>query len=228
MEAIKGEYLGRPYDDIVECFSYVKTHLAFADTDRAIAMGGSYGGALINWIAGHPLGKCFKALVNHQGMLNLSALYGVDVMDMAYGFGGEFWEVRKNYDRYGTSTSELALSKQDLNRLRDMSWERTTFGDSVLHPRWVLFSLVFGETDMLTPKSLLDPGRFTQNWTTPILLIHSDLDFRCPVTEGLAAFTVLKSRGIEARFLNFEDEGHWVLKPENSFKMVEKCVRLDQ
>ena len=163
MEAIKGEFLGRPYEDVVQCFSYVKTHLAFADTDRAIAIGGSYGGVLINWIAGQPLGKRFKALVNHQGMLNLSALYGADVMDIAYDFGGEIWEVRENYDRY-------------------------------------------------------DPGRFTQNWTTPMLVIHSDLDFRCPVTEGLAAFTVLKSRGVEARFLNFEDEGHWVLKPENSLR----------
>ncbi len=163
MEAIKGEFLGRPYDDIVQCFSYLQTHLPYADTSRAVALGGSYGGVLINWIAGHPLGKSFKALVNHQGMLNLSALYGADVMDMAYDFGGEIWEVRENYDRY-------------------------------------------------------DPGRFTQNWTTPMLVIHSDLDYRCPVTEGLAAFTILKSRGVKARFLNFEDEGHWVLKPENSLR----------
>ena len=161
MEAIKGDFLGRPYDDIVQCFSYVQTHLPFADTTRAVALGGSYGAVLINWIAGHPLGKSFKALINHQGMLNLSSLYGADVMDMAYDFGGEIWEVRDNYDRY-------------------------------------------------------DPGRYTQNWTTPMLVVHSDLDYRCPVTEGLAAFTVLKSRGIEAKFLNFEDEGHWVLKPENS------------
>lgn len=51
-----------------------------------------------------------------------------------------------------------------------------------------------------------------------MLVVHSDLHYRCPVTEGLAAFTVLKSRGVEAGFLNFEDEGHWVLKPENSLR----------
>lgn len=48
MEAIKGEFLGRPYDDMVQCFSYVQTRLRFADTSRAVALGGSYGGVLIN------------------------------------------------------------------------------------------------------------------------------------------------------------------------------------
>jgi dipeptidyl aminopeptidase/acylaminoacyl peptidase len=58
--------------------------------------------------------------------------------------------------------------------------------------------------------------RFTENWATPQLVIHSELDYRLTISEGLAAFNVLQSKGIESQFLTFPDENHWVLKPENS------------
>ncbi len=51
---------------------------------------------------------------------------------------------------------------------------------------------------------------------TPMLLIQNDLDFRCPVGQGHELFTSLKRQGVESRFVNFPDEGHWVLKPKNS------------
>lgn len=51
---------------------------------------------------------------------------------------------------------------------------------------------------------------------TPMLVIHNDLDFRVPVSEGIQLFTSLQRQGVTARMLNFPDEGHWVLKPRNS------------
>ena len=51
-----------------------------------------------------------------------------------------------------------------------------------------------------------DPSRFTANWATPQLVIHSSLDYRLTVAEGLAAFNVLQMRGVESLFLNFPDE----------------------
>lgn len=39
-------------------------------------------------------------------------------------------------------------------------------------------------------------------------IIHSELDYRLPVTEGLAAFNVLQSRGVPSRLLTFPDENH--------------------
>jgi dipeptidyl aminopeptidase/acylaminoacyl peptidase len=61
-------------------------------------------------------------------------------------------------------------------------------------------------------KKAANLGKFK----TPMLLIQNDLDFRCPVSQGQELFTVLKRQGVEARFINFPDEGHWVLKPRNS------------
>jgi dipeptidyl aminopeptidase/acylaminoacyl peptidase len=51
---------------------------------------------------------------------------------------------------------------------------------------------------------------------TPMLIIHNDLDFRVPVSEGLQLFTTLQRQGVPSRMINFPDEGHWVLKPRNS------------
>ena len=49
-----------------------------------------------------------------------------------------------------------------------------------------------------------------------MLVIHNDLDFRCPVSQGHELFTTLQRQGVPSRFINFPDEGHWVLKPRNS------------
>jgi len=60
------------------------------------------------------------------------------------------------------------------------------------------------------------PHRYVQNWDAPMLVIHNEKDFRVPVTQGMEAFTAAQMQGIPSRFLYFPDEGHWVLKPQNS------------
>jgi len=63
------------------------------------------------------------------------------------------------------------------------------------------------------------PHRYAANlakYKTPMLIIHNDLDFRVPVSEGIQLFTTLQRQGVPSRFINFPDEGHWVLRPRNS------------
>jgi dipeptidyl aminopeptidase/acylaminoacyl peptidase len=60
------------------------------------------------------------------------------------------------------------------------------------------------------------PHRYASNMKTPTLVITNQLDFRVPVDQGLQLFTALRLRGIPAKALVFEDEGHWVLKTLNS------------
>jgi dipeptidyl aminopeptidase/acylaminoacyl peptidase len=60
------------------------------------------------------------------------------------------------------------------------------------------------------------PHLFVQNWDTPILVIHNELDFRVPFGEGMQAFQAAQLRGIPSRFLSFPDEGHWMSKAQNS------------
>lgn len=59
------------------------------------------------------------------------------------------------------------------------------------------------------------PANFIANWSTPMLIVHGQQDFRVDVSEGYQAFTALQLRRVPAKFLYFPDEGHFVLKPRN-------------
>ncbi|CAN5491223.1 S9 family peptidase [soil metagenome] len=58
-------------------------------------------------------------------------------------------------------------------------------------------------------------GNLAKN-KVPMLIIHNDLDFRCPIGQGHELFSALQRQGVPSRFVNFPDECHWVLKPANS------------
>jgi dipeptidyl aminopeptidase/acylaminoacyl peptidase len=71
---INGEWGGRAYGDLVNCFEHVKEAMPFVDTGNAIAAGGSYGGYMAFWIQGMPLGRKLKAIVAHDGIFSKVAL----------------------------------------------------------------------------------------------------------------------------------------------------------
>jgi hypothetical protein len=55
-----------------------------------------------------------------------------------------------------------------------------------------------------------------RNAKTPTLVIHSQRDYRLDVSEGFQLFTALQRLNVPSKMLYFPDEGHWVLKPQNS------------
>jgi dipeptidyl aminopeptidase/acylaminoacyl peptidase len=59
------------------------------------------------------------------------------------------------------------------------------------------------------------PANYVQNWSTPMLIVHSQNDFRVDLSEGLQAFTALKLRKIPAKFLYFPNEDHFVTRPRD-------------
>ncbi|HEX7518260.1 MAG TPA: S9 family peptidase [Chthoniobacterales bacterium] len=60
------------------------------------------------------------------------------------------------------------------------------------------------------------PHLFADKFKTPTLVVHGQLDFRLDVSEGLQLFTTLQRLKVPSKMLYFPDEGHWVLKPQNS------------
>ena len=60
------------------------------------------------------------------------------------------------------------------------------------------------------------PALAATNFKTPILVVHGQLDYRLDVSEGFQLFTTVQRLGIPSKMLYFPDEGHWVLKPQNS------------
>jgi dipeptidyl aminopeptidase/acylaminoacyl peptidase len=164
--AVAGDWGGRPYQDLENCFTYVSSKLQFVDTSRAIAAGGSYGGYMMNFIAGQPLAKKFKTLICHDGIFNFVSMLATDHPA----------EIKDMFHR----------------------------------PPWKALDA--------EPLDEFCPSRNMCNWSTPMLFIHSDKDYRCPVTQGLMAYNVCQLRRIDSRFLNFPDENHFVLKRENSYR----------
>lgn len=163
-DAIASNWGSLPYWDLVYAWQHANTSISGIDTSRGVAAGASYGGYMMNWIQGHPLGREFRALVTHDGVTNTFADYATE----------ELWFI--NHDMGGIFTGPNSTS----------------------------------------PYGLWNPISYYENWATPHFVIHNDLDFRLPVSEGLQLFNMLQVKGVESKFLNFPDENHWVLKRENS------------
>jgi dipeptidyl aminopeptidase/acylaminoacyl peptidase len=60
------------------------------------------------------------------------------------------------------------------------------------------------------------PHLFADKFKTPTLVVHGQLDYRLDVSEGFQLFTTLQRLKVPSKMLYFPDEGHWVLKPQNS------------
>ena len=60
------------------------------------------------------------------------------------------------------------------------------------------------------------PHLSATNFKTPTMVVHGQLDYRLDVSEGYQLFTTLQRLNIPSKMLYFPDEGHWVLKPQNS------------
>jgi dipeptidyl aminopeptidase/acylaminoacyl peptidase len=163
-DEISGDWGGKAYADIMNGVAYVAS-LPFVDRERIGAAGASYGGYMVNWIAGHndDARVKFKALVSHAGLFNLLGMYG--------------------------ATDELWFPEWE--------FKGTPWTNPQLYLKW-------------------SPHMFVKNFSTPTLVIQGEMDYRVPVTEGLQMFTALQRQGVESKLLYFPDEGHWVLKPQNS------------
>jgi dipeptidyl aminopeptidase/acylaminoacyl peptidase len=127
------------------------------------AAGGSYGGYMTNWMAGHT--NRFKAFVTHAGVFNLENMYGAteELWFPDWEYGGPYWDPKAMAEQYRT----------------------------------------------------FSPHLFAAKFRTPTLVLHGELDYRVPYTEGLSLFTALQRQEVPSRLVVFPDEGHWILKPQN-------------
>ena len=80
---------------------------------------------------------------------------------------------------------------------------------------WDLGGPYWKNNEVLSKYQKFSPHRFVKEWTTPLLVIHGQKDFRVPVTQGMEAFTAAQVQDVPSRFLYFPEEGHWVMRPQN-------------
>lgn len=60
------------------------------------------------------------------------------------------------------------------------------------------------------------PSSYVKNFKTPTLVTHGELDYRVPIGQGQELFTALQEMHVPSKLVQFPDEGHWILKPQNS------------
>ncbi|MGP8092830.1 MAG: prolyl oligopeptidase family serine peptidase [Candidatus Sulfotelmatobacter sp.] len=68
IDSINGDWGGGPFEDLMKGLDYAEQTYPFIDKTRECALGASFGGYMINWIAGHT--DRFKCLVSHDGGFN--------------------------------------------------------------------------------------------------------------------------------------------------------------
>jgi len=93
--------------------------------------------------------------------------------------------------------------------LRSMATET----EELWFPIWEFGGMPWDNPEMYARWS---PSLFVKEFHTPTLVIHGELDFRVPYTQGLQLYTSLQLQKVPSRLIVFPDEGHWVLKPQNS------------
>ncbi|GAA4903350.1 S9 family peptidase [Ferrimonas pelagia] len=159
--SISKDWGGKPLEDLQKGLAAVGEQQPWLDVRNACAAGGSYGGYMMNWIAGN-WNEGFKCLVNHAGLFDMRSFYMVteELWFPEYEFGGPYWEQTDRYERF-------------------------------------------------------NPVNHIDKWQTPMLVLHGAKDYRVPLEQGLAAFTVLKRNNIPAELVVWEEENHWILNPDN-------------
>jgi dipeptidyl aminopeptidase/acylaminoacyl peptidase len=214
-DAIRCNWGGDPYQDIVNVFDWVGKNMPEADNDRAVALGGSYGGYMVNW---------YTSCITHLHTLRENAdLFPPPQQDPRPPPRPEIQSPRLPR-RHHQLRRRPILDRRALLPLPRP--RRRALGQPTMlpHPsRQPLHPLQHPRRLAIPHRHFfhlalekMGPGRLFHEWQTPQLVIHSAKDYRLPISEGLAAYNVLQARGVESQFLMFPDENHWVLQPENS------------
>jgi dipeptidyl aminopeptidase/acylaminoacyl peptidase len=163
-EQISGDYGGQNMQDYLVAIDDVAKE-PYVDKNHLGAVGASYGGFSVYWLAGHHENR-FRAFIAHDGMFNIESAY-LETEEQwfpDFDMGGAPW-------------------------VKDNAVAQKNYANS--------------------------PHHFIKNWNTPILVCHSEKDYRVVATQGIMAFNAAQLAGIPSQLLYFPDENHWVLKPQN-------------
>ncbi|MCZ8537525.1 S9 family peptidase [Paenisporosarcina quisquiliarum] len=153
VDAVRGNYGGGDYEDIMKGLDSVLAENDWIDESRLGVTGGSYGGFMTNWIVGHT--NRFKAAVTQRSISNWVSFFGVS--DIGYYFND--WQI--------------GADMTDVEKLWDHS-----------------------------------PLKYAKNIETPLLILHSEKDFRCPIEQAEQLYITLKQMKKETGFVRFPDADH--------------------
>jgi len=96
---INRDWGGKAFEDVMKGTDFAEA-LPYVEKGRTAAAGASYGGYMIDWIAGHT--DRFQALVTHDGVFDLVSMYGSteELWFPEWEMGGPYWTSAEGYARF--------------------------------------------------------------------------------------------------------------------------------
>ncbi len=100
-DSITQNWGSKPLIDLQKGLSFALKKYPFIDGSKACALGASYGGYMVNWIAGNWQNQ-FKCLVNHDGVFDNRMMYYAteELWFVEWENGGSYFEQPKNHERF--------------------------------------------------------------------------------------------------------------------------------
>src|SRR6202522_4763384 len=159
------------------------------------AINGDWGGAPFeDLMKGLDYAEKTYAFIDKDRECALGASYGGDAINWILGHTDRF-KCLVSHD--GMFNAESAWGTTEELWFNDWEFKGTPYDNRALYEKF-------------------SPHQYAKNFKTPTLVIHGQKDYRLDVSEGLQLFTTLQMEGVPSEMLYFPDEGHWVLKPQNS------------
>lgn len=169
-----------------------------------------YGQRFVDEISGDWAGKVYTDIMN--GVAYVASMPYVDrerIGAAGGSYGGYMVNWIEGHNNDPRAKFKALVSHAGVYNLTSMYGAT----EELWFPEWEFKGTPWTNPDMYARWS---PHMFAKEFKTPALVIHGELDYRVPVGEGLQLFTALQRQGVESKLLVFPDEGHWVLKPQNS------------
>jgi len=111
VDDVSKAWAGKVYTDLMNGLDAALARNTWMDSTRLGAAGGSFGGYMVNWIAGHS--TRFKALVSHAGPFNLENMYAAteELWFPEWEYGGPFWDPKAMREQYRVYSPHLYAGK---------------------------------------------------------------------------------------------------------------------
>ena len=123
--------------------------------------------------------------------------------------GGSYGGYMVNWLLGHTDRFKAFVSHAGVFDLRSMAGET----EELWFPIWEFNGLPWDNPEVYAK---LSPSYYVKDFKTPTLVVHGELDYRVPVGQGMQLFTALQTQKVPSKIVVFPDEGHWILKPQNS------------
>lgn len=169
-----------------------------------------YGQAYVNDVSGDWGGKAYRDIMN--GVAAVSKLRYIDKNEIGAAgasYGGYMVDWILGHNNDPRFKFKAFVSHAGVYNLESMAGAT----EELWFVRWEFKGMPW---DNPTLYNRWSPHKFAKNFNTPTLVTAGELDYRVPVDQSLQLFTALQLHNVDSKLIVFPDEGHWILKPQNS------------